>query len=119
MALSPDDEIHALQIQAGILGRKAGHAFEDKITDEINSLIYPFPVDQPLNSHVSIGDPAKTLLAYVASTLRATTVLSARALCRLAVCGNIVWYARGFVCVCHVRHTRSYSWCLLECCLFI
>lgn len=80
MALSPNDEIHALQIQAGILGRKAGHAFEDKITDEINSLIYPFPVNQPLNSHVSIGDPAKTLLAYVASTLGATIVLSARAL---------------------------------------
>ena len=38
MALNPIDELHAAQIQAGILGRKAGHAFEDAIAAEINSL---------------------------------------------------------------------------------
>jgi hypothetical protein len=36
MALTPLDEVHALQIQAGILGRKAGHTFEDRIAQEIN-----------------------------------------------------------------------------------
>ena len=51
------------------LFKRDDDGIEDKITDEINSLIYPFSVNQSLNSHVSIGNPAKTLLAYVASTL--------------------------------------------------
>lgn len=80
MALTPNDEIHALQIQAGILGRKTGHAFEDQITDEINSFAYPLNLDRKLNSHVSIGDPAIILLEYVASNLGATQILSASAL---------------------------------------
>ena len=41
MALDPVDEAHALQIQAGILGRKAGHGFEDTLTTKINSAAYP------------------------------------------------------------------------------
>ncbi len=31
MALNPVNEAHALQIQAGILGRQSGHSFEDQI----------------------------------------------------------------------------------------
>ena len=66
MALTPIDEIHALQIQAGVLGRKAGHLFEDNITSEINTLTYPYqtsPFEQP---HLSSGDPALLLLNYIA-----------------------------------------------------
>lgn len=65
MALTPNDNIHALQIQAGALGRKAGHAFEDKITEELNGLCCPIKV-QELSSHVLVGDPALLLLHYVA-----------------------------------------------------
>jgi hypothetical protein len=66
MALNPIDETHALQIQAGTIGRKAGHAFEDNITNEINSLKYPF---NPINlggEHVHCGDPALLLLSAIA-----------------------------------------------------
>ncbi|ACV69803.1 hypothetical protein [Desulfohalobium retbaense] len=65
MALTPSDNIHALQIQAGALGRKTGHAFEDKITEELNGLCCPIKV-QELNTHVLVGDPALLLLRYIA-----------------------------------------------------
>ena len=66
MALKPIDDIHALQIQAGTLGRKAGHKFEDEIAEKINSLEFPFaPVDLP-SGHVFSGCPANLLLSYVA-----------------------------------------------------
>lgn len=69
MALNPVDEIHAAQIQAGTLGRKAGHAFEDQISAEINGLKYPLNLERVPEGHVSQGDPALTLLAYVCSDL--------------------------------------------------
>lgn len=72
MALEPINEEHALQIQAGILGRKQGHKFEDKIAEEINNLQYPLKLDKQLHSHVAIGDPAILLLQYIASTIGVT-----------------------------------------------
>ena len=66
MALTPNDNIHALQIQAGALGRKAGHDFEDKITEELNSIRCPVTVEE-LTSHVFVGDPALLLMHYIAS----------------------------------------------------
>lgn len=80
MALTPNDEIHALQIQAGTLGRKAGHAFEDKITTVINSFQYPIDLEGVKNTHVLAGDPALLLLEYVASSHSARRIISARAL---------------------------------------
>ncbi len=68
MALVALNEIHALQIQAGVLGRNSGHLFEDQIAQCINSISYPLRFDQFLNSHVSKGDPAHVLLHYIAST---------------------------------------------------
>ena len=67
MALEPIDEIHALQIQAGTLGRKAGHQFEDRITAEINSTTYPITFPNRIAQHVLVGDPAKSLINYIAS----------------------------------------------------
>lgn len=67
MALNPIDEIHALQIQAGTIGRKAGHAFEDTITQNINTASYPFSPLQVNESHVLVGDPASLLLSYIAA----------------------------------------------------
>lgn len=85
MALTPIDNAHALQIQAGILGRKAGHAFEDTITQRINSFAYP--VEVPVNDarHVFTGDPAMSLLSYIGSRkgfnqIRQATALSTGAL---------------------------------------
>ncbi len=80
MALDPIDEAHALQIQAGALGRKAGHAFEDRITKEINSLSFPFLPVKLASGHVHTGDPAKLLLSYIALRLGFRRVKSAIAL---------------------------------------
>ena len=65
MALKPIDDIHALQIQAGILGRKAGHKFEDEIAAKVNSIEYPFSCDDMPDGHVLTGCPANLLLSYV------------------------------------------------------
>ena len=65
MALIPIDNVHALQIQAGTLGRKAGHAFEDTITQRINSFSYPLDIALQVEGHVLSGDPAMLLLAYI------------------------------------------------------
>jgi hypothetical protein len=64
MALTPIDEVHALQIQAGSLGRKTGHLFEDTITQRINSFRYPYACHRHAN-HLLIGDPAELLLNYI------------------------------------------------------
>lgn len=66
MALEPLNENHALQIQAGILGRKGGHDFEKKVVSEINQLQYPISVIPPTD-HLLIGDPALLLLHYISS----------------------------------------------------
>lgn len=66
MTLTPTNQAHALQIQAGVVGRKAGHAFENLICTEINSLCYPYtPNDIPVK-HLATGDPAVLLLGYIA-----------------------------------------------------
>ena len=80
MALNPINGIHALQIQAGTLGRKAGHAFEDRITSEINSLNYPFTPCKLTETHVYSGDPAQLLLSAIAEAEGVICVKKAEAL---------------------------------------
>lgn len=82
MALTPIDEQHALQIQAGTIGRKAGHAFEDEITLRINSLEKPYTVTNEIdgNSHVIKGRPELLLLDYVCTRLGFTTITNVVAL---------------------------------------
>lgn len=80
MALTPIDEIHALQIQAGINGRKKGHEFEDTLTQQINSLFYPFNVPTSLIPHISISNPAHILLSYIAQKNNIHQITSAQAL---------------------------------------
>jgi hypothetical protein len=80
MALTPIDETHALQIQAGTLGRKAGHAFEDSITEKINSFSYPFIFPDWKHQHVSTGDPAFALLRYISLLNNKASIESAVAL---------------------------------------
>jgi hypothetical protein len=79
MALQPIDEKHALQIQAGTLGRHTGHDFEGRIAAEINSLAYPC-VTLPPNAHVQRGDPALLLLNYISSAEGIATVIKATAI---------------------------------------
>ena len=80
MALTPTDREHALQIQAGTLGRRSGHAFEDAIADTINRITYPIEFPHVLDEHVIVGEPARLLLNYVASTFQHNTVEHATAL---------------------------------------
>jgi len=80
MALNPIDETHALQIQAGKIGRKAGHAFEDTITNEINSLEYPFTPSKLGGKYVHSGDPALLLLSAIAQGEGVSTIAKAVAL---------------------------------------
>ena len=79
MALNPVDERHALQIQAGTLGRHAGHRFEDTITAEINAFPYPFVVSSASAQHVFQGDPATLLLNYIGIREHISTISRATA----------------------------------------
>jgi hypothetical protein len=80
MALTPIDAAHALQIQAGTLGRREGHSFEDRITETINKLPYPYAVSAKSDGHVFRGDPAHLLLQYVGLHLGSTVITHAVAL---------------------------------------
>jgi hypothetical protein len=80
MALIPIDEAHALQIQSGILGRNAGHGFEEEIAKKINEFRYPLRVNVGLKGHVFTGDPAECLLYYIASKENIRNITSAVAI---------------------------------------
>lgn len=81
MALEPLNAAHALQIQAGLLGRKAGHKFEDSIASEINSS--PFPLTIPKSDgigHVFKGRPSALLLSYIGRSLGFEEIIEAVAI---------------------------------------
>lgn len=80
MALKALDERHALQIQAGTLGRKAGHKFEDTITQKINQFSYPIDLVSQGKGHVFQGDPATLLLQYIGTHEGLRTVARASAI---------------------------------------
>lgn len=80
MALKPIDDIHALQIQAGTLGRKAGHGFEDEIAKKINTLAYPFSCGGSGAGHVLKGCPATLLLSSIGRAAGRTVIPRATAI---------------------------------------
>jgi hypothetical protein len=80
MALTPIDEVHALQIQAGTLGRDAGHSFEDTITKRINVFDYPFSVPPSIEKHIFAGDPAALLLEYIGNRMALSEIAHASAI---------------------------------------
>lgn len=80
MALTPIDEIHALQIQAGTIGRRTGHEFEDAICTGILGLEFPLTALNGPRRHVLVGDPARLLLEYVIHHYGETDLLSAVAI---------------------------------------
>lgn len=80
MALTPVDEIHALQIQAGTLGRRSGHEFEDTLTKAITNTPYPVQVRDGSGKHVFVGDPAASFLQYVGRDQKLKKITGAIAL---------------------------------------
>ena len=66
MALKPIDEAHALQIQAGTLGRRTGHDFEAQVTDDANKLTCSrvIPTNEK-KQHIFQGPVAQHLVDYV------------------------------------------------------
>lgn len=80
MALTPNDETHALQIQAGTLGRKSGHEFEDRITQFINEIEYPVEFLSTVDGHLIQGEPAYSVLSYIASTYGEKIITEAAAI---------------------------------------
>lgn len=78
MALTPIDPQHALQIEAGITGRKTGHKFEDELAIGVNALVCPM---RPLKiaGNIHIGNPAANLVHYVAADLGIEVVRSVAA----------------------------------------
>ncbi len=69
MPINPQNAQHAIQIQAGILGRNAGHRFEVDLTDRLNNLPMPFnPVAiQNLENYLFVQSPEISLLNYICS----------------------------------------------------
>lgn len=80
MALTPDDSKHALQIQAGILGRNAGHKFEDTIAAEINEFVFPLSISNIGSQNVFSGDPAALLMNYICQNRGIKTIKRATAI---------------------------------------
>ncbi|MBN1463144.1 MAG: hypothetical protein JXQ69_05665 [Paludibacteraceae bacterium] len=70
MSLTPKDTKHALQIQAGIAGRIAGHNFETNLAQSINNLSCPievFPLPKNLiyeKPEISIAKKALQVLGW-------------------------------------------------------
>ena len=67
MAQRPTNETHALQIQAGALGRAKGHEFEEQIARYVNEFKYPIEFETTLRNHLNSGEPSRIILNYIAS----------------------------------------------------
>jgi hypothetical protein len=80
MTLTPMNEAHALQIQAGVIGRNAGHQFEQALADAINKFRYPIKSRDRDTEHVFTGDPALSLLLYIVSRFHIASIQSASAI---------------------------------------
>jgi len=65
MPLNPTSDLHALQIDAGTIGRKSGHAFEIELASRLNSVPMPF-IPQVSRPNLLVGDPAIILLCKIA-----------------------------------------------------
>jgi hypothetical protein len=80
MTLTPLDPAHALQIQAGVVGRHAGHDFEFALAMAINQCLYPLDLTEIGSGHLFTGDPALLLLSYMGQRLGTARLLRASAI---------------------------------------
>jgi hypothetical protein len=80
MALEPENERHAAQIEAGTIGRKRGHSFESVVAESVNRV--PMPLSrQPLPAGCLFkGEPGQALLNFVLNDLGLVHVKSAQAI---------------------------------------
>lgn len=80
MALLPDNEQHAKQIEAGTTGRNRGHKFEKLLTDDLNSLDWSL-VKMPSQKaeHLVTGHPAVELVRYIAQRKQLSDIKAVRA----------------------------------------
>ena len=81
MALIPDNEKHLLQIQAGALGRKKGHSFEQEIANYINLNKLGEINDEKLKNNIIIGNPAEVLINYIKKSENISEISSLTAIC--------------------------------------
>lgn len=80
MALEPDNERHAAQIEAGTTGRKRGHSFESLVADGINRIPMPFSREPVSTGCLFKGDPANALLNFLLNELDIPRVVSVNAI---------------------------------------
>jgi hypothetical protein len=69
MALTPINEAHQKQIEAGTKGRNKGHKFESILSSEINNLTDKVFYPSINNTHLFKGNPAKQLMQYISNAL--------------------------------------------------
>ena len=69
MALTPMNETHKKQIEAGRKGRNKGHKFEFILSSEINNLQNKNFSPSNNSSHLYNGNPAELLLQYISNAL--------------------------------------------------
>ncbi len=65
MALKPTDARHAAQINAGTIGRKKGHSFEELLAKEIRDFPRPFRRRDLAEGHLFLGNPALHLINFI------------------------------------------------------
>ena len=81
MALIPDNEKHLLQIQAGALGRKKGHSFEQEIANYINSGKVIKINNNKSKNNIITGNPAELLINYIKLFENISEISSITAIC--------------------------------------
>ena len=80
MALEPENERHAAQIEAGTTGRKRGHSFEALVAEGINRVLMPFSPHTLLAGCLFKGEPGHALLNFVMNDLGLSRVASVSAI---------------------------------------
>lgn len=89
MALTPINEIHEKQIEAGTVGRKKGHKFEAILSGELNQLSGKTYMPTTSYGYIFTGNPAENLLQYIANNIgKAITIIAASWLGGLATSGQ-------------------------------
>jgi hypothetical protein len=68
MALTPENDAHGLQIEAGTVGRNRGHNFEKCLAAGINAMDLS-SIPKSKLSHVERGNPSALLLGYIEQNL--------------------------------------------------
>jgi hypothetical protein len=66
VALVAENERHAAQIAAGTTGRRAGHAFEKRLAEDLNLVVLSeADIPSPPIAPLQVGQPAIELLRYI------------------------------------------------------